>query len=392
MNKKILFSLFCIILVISLVNFVKANEDICTIELPCEEENITIKPINQTSLEENKTCIYFFYGLNCPHCANVELLLNQLSDKYSDVEIKSFEVYFDSENQKLFDDFNRRYDIKLTGVPTVFIGDRTLVGEKAIKENLEESIKYFLENKPICPATYSKVEATQHEISPAKKIDLTLPAIISAALVDSINPCAFSVLIFLLVYLMALGAKRRILKVGLTYILVVFVVYFLSGLGLFTIIQTTGLTRIVYTIAAVIAIIAGLINVKDFFFYGKWVTLAIPKSKEPLLQKYIHQATIPAAIILGILVSMFELPCTGGAYLAILSLLSSKMTLLEGIPYLLLYNLIFILPLVVILLIVYKGISPEKAEQWRLEKRKWMRLVMGLVMIILGVVMLFGWI
>ena len=392
MNRKILFSLFCIILVISLVNFVKANEDICTIELPCETENITIKPINQTNLEENKTCIYFFYGLNCPHCANVEPLVNQLSEKYPKVEIKSFEVYFDSENQKLFDDFNRRYDIKLTGVPTVFIGDRALVGERAIKENLEESIKYFLENKPICPATYSKVEATQHEISPTKKIELTLPALISAALVDSINPCAFSVLIFLLVYLMALGAKRRILKVGLTYILVVFVVYFLSGLGLFTVIQTTGLTRIVYTIAAVIAIIAGLINVKDFFFYGKGITLAIPKSKEPLLQKYIHQATIPAAIVLGILVSLFELPCTGGVYLAILGLLSSKMTLLAGIPYLLLYNLIFILPLVVILLIVYKGISPEKAEQWRLEKRKWMRLVMGLVMITLGVVMLLGWI
>ncbi|MCX6710733.1 MAG: hypothetical protein NTZ02_01440, partial [Candidatus Woesearchaeota archaeon] len=191
-----------------------------------------------------------------------------------------------------------------------------------------------------------------------------------------------------LVYLLSLGARKRILKVGLTYIASVFVTYFLSGLGLLTVIQIPLLSRVVPTIAAIIAIAAGLINIKDFFWYGKGITLAIPESKKPLIQKYIQKASVPAAVILGVLVSMFELPCTGGVYLAILSLLSSMKS--AAIPYLLFYNLIFVLPLFAILFIVYRGIPPEKVEHWRLSERKWLRLVMGIVMIALGAVMLLG--
>ena len=393
MNKKFLLLGFLIVfLTLSFSNHAKAGNDVCTVELPCETENHDVSSISRASAEHDKICIYYFYGQNCPHCARTEPLINQLAEKYNQIDIKSFEVYFDNENQNLFNDFNVRYGIKQVGIPTIFIGDMALVGEKAIKEHLEENINYFLENPTICPTEYNKVESTQHEISPSKKTELTAPVIVTAALVDSINPCAFAVLIFLLVYLTSLGAKRRILKVGLTFIFTVFVVYFLSGLGLFKVIQTTGMTRTVYTLAAVIAIIAGLINVKDFFWYGKGLTLAIPKAGKPLIKKYIQKSTIPAAIILGILVSLFELPCTGGVYLAILGLLSSKMTMREGIPYLLLYNLIFILPLIVLLLIVYRGISPEKIEKWRVEKRKWMKLVMSLVMIALGAIMLLGWV
>ena len=95
---------------------------------------------------------------------------------------------------------------------------------------------------------------------------------------------------------------------------------------------------------------------------------------------------------MGFLVSMFELPCTGGVYLAILGMLANNMTRMAAIPYLLLYNVIFVLPLFVILGIVYKGISPEKVEKWRVGKRKWMKLVMGLVMLLLGIAMLLGWV
>ena len=386
---------YCIaLLLLSFWNPITANtnNNVCTIELPCDDESVISDPIITSGSEEDGICIYYFYGLNCPKCAIIKPLLEELSEKYPEVAIKPFEIYFDNENQKLFNDFITRYNIKYTGIPAVFIGERAFIGETAIKENLENSIIYFIQNKPICPETYNKKEATPHDISPPYNVELTLPAVVSAALIDSINPCAFSVLIFLLVYLMSLGAKRRILKVGLTYIFVVFLVYFFSGLGLFVVVQTLNMTRIVYIVAAVIAILAGLVNVKDFFWYGKGFSLEIPKSKRPLLKKYVSQATIPAAIILGILVSMFELPCTGGIYLAILGLLSSKMTMMEGIPYLLLYNIIFVLPLVFILLLVYKGIPPEKVEKWRLKEKKHMKLAMGLAMIALGIIMLLGWI
>lgn len=383
------FNILLIGILLLSINSVSADDSgFCSIELSCVGNASNIQLLNETVVNESAICIYFFYGLNCPHCARIEPFMNELSGKYPQIDVKPFEIYYSKENQDLFNDFIRRYDIKTVGVPAVFIGDRAFIGERAIRENLENSIEYFIKNKPICPLTVNKIEANPREISPSTKIELTIPTLVIAALVDSINPCAFSVLIFLLIYLLALGARKRILKVGLTYISVVFVVYFLSGLGLFTLIQTTNLTRIVFNLAAILAIIAGIINIKDFFWYGKGIILSIPESKKLVIERYIHKASIPAAAILGFLVSMFELPCTGGVYLAILGLLADRMTRLEAIPYLIIYNIIFVLPLFLILALVYLGISPEKVEDWRLEKRGLMRLIMGIFMILLGLVML----
>jgi Cytochrome c biogenesis protein len=234
------------------------------------------------------------------------------------------------------------------------------------------------------------VKGVPDDISPGQAIDLTIPSVIVAAIVDSINPCAFAVLIFLLVYLTSLQVRNRILTVGTAYILTVFIVYFLSGLGFFVLIQTAGITDIVFNVAAIIAILAGIINLKDFFWYGRGISLSIPESRKESIKHFVLKASIPSAILLGGLVSMVELPCTGGIYLAILGLLSSRMTIVQGIPYLLIYNAIFVLPLIVILLGVYYGVSPERMESWRGEEKRWMRLAMGCVMIALGALMLFG--
>ena len=345
----------------------------------------------QSCPADNDYCIFYFYGIGCPHCAEVSPLIDSLSEKYSNFTLHKLEIYFNQTNKQLFDDFTARYGIKQKGVPAIFISSDALLGTEQIKDNLEGKIQYYLKNKPVCPMNYNKQEPTAHQLSPSEKKDVTILAVILAAAADSINPCAFAVLIFLLLYLTTIASRRKMLKVGLVYILTVFIVYFLSGLGLFTFIQYAGITKFVFYLSSIIAIFAGLINIKDFFFYGKGITLAIPESKKGTIEKYIHFASMPAAIILGILVSMFELPCTGGVYLAILSLLANSLTRLQALPWLLLYNLIFILPLVIILIAVTFGFSPEKADKFRLEKRKYLRLIMGLVMLILGLAMLLGW-
>ena len=97
---------------------------------------------------------------------------------------------------------------------------------------------------------------------------------------------------------------------------------------------------------------------------------------------------MPEEFVLTVLVGMFELPCTGGIYIAILALLSNQMTMSEGIPFLLVYNLIFILPLVIILSLIAFGVTPEQLDRVRNEKRPYIRLAMGFVMIILGVILL----
>lgn len=220
---------------------------------------------------------------------------------------------------------------------------------------------------------------------------LTIPVVVGAAAIDSINPCAFAVLIFLLTYLMFLGSKKKVLQIGTIYIIVVFTTYFLAGIGLLSVIQSFHITRAVYYAAAILVLLAGLINIKDFFWYGKGFSLEIPKSKKETIEKYIKKATIPGAIVLGFLVAAFELPCTGGVYLAILGLLADNSDKVFGILYLLLYNLIFVLPLIIIMALVLAGYSKtDELEEWRLKKRKFMKLSLGLGMIVLGVLMLLG--
>jgi cytochrome c biogenesis protein CcdA len=186
---------------------------------------------------------------------------------------------------------------------------------------------------------------------------------------------------------MTLDSRRRVLLVGSTFIVAVFVFYFLSGLGIFAVVQVSGTSRLISLVAAVIALAAGVISIADGL-RKKNTVLSIPESRKGMIERWVHKGSVPAAAVLGVLVGMFELPCTGGIYLAILSLLSNRMTMVQGIPYLLLYNIIFVLPLVLIMGIIAYGIPAEKFEQWRLEQRATVRIAMGAVMIILGIMLL----
>jgi cytochrome c biogenesis protein CcdA len=217
---------------------------------------------------------------------------------------------------------------------------------------------------------------------------ITIPLIVGSAAIDSINPCAIAVLIFLILYLMAVKDRKKMLTIGLVYIFVVFLIYYSAGLGLLGFLQSIKITKFFFYFTAALSIVLGLINLKDVFWAGKGFSLAIPESKKELLNKYIKKATLPAAIILGVLVALFELPCTGGVYLAILSMLADQNTFLQAAVYLLLYNFVFVAPLLGILLSVYFGLPPQKVEQWRNENKKWMRLAIGLTLVALGLIML----
>ena len=118
------------------------------------------------------------------------------------------------------------------------------------------------------------------------------------------------------------------------------------------------------------------------------ITLAIPVRRAKQIEKMMKKVSIPGSIILGIFVAAVELPCTGGPYLAITTLLA-KVGLSWPIFWLLvLYNFIFVLPLIFILGLVYFGVSAEKIKEWKNKQRKWMRLFIGLVMVILGILLI----
>jgi len=321
----------------------------------------------------------YYYSLTCPHCKNVSdyFKRNGIIEKFN---VISKEVSQNPENAKeLYDALSfRNIAPDDMVVPFMLAGGEALFGELEIINYFKN--KLGQEVKPI----------TENNNKTGGQNKLTIPTVIIAALADSINPCAFSVMVFLLLSLLSIGARKRMLKVGIVYIATVYVVYLAAGLGLLTVFQSVSfMSKYILYAAAILAIIAGAINIKDFFFYGKGFSLAIPESKKHLMDRYIKHASIPASIILGFLVALFELPCTGGFYLAILALLSQETTFWSGFAYLAFYNLIFVAPLFLIILAVYKGVSPEKLEEWRVAKRTWMRLIMGLVLVGMGLALIF---
>lgn len=222
---------------------------------------------------------------------------------------------------------------------------------------------------------------------------LSLGAIIAAALIDSINPCAFGVMVFLSTYLAAVGSKGRLLKVGLIYILTVFTVYLLAGLGILSFLASfSGMTLWIYRIAGAVLIIGGLINVKELFWYKQGISLQISEKRKPMIEKFIYKTSIPAAIVLGFLVAAFELPCTGQVYLGILAILSNALAgaKLLGFIWLFIYNLIFVAPLIIILLLFYFDKKTNWFTNMPDSRKKWLRFFMGLGMLALGLLMILG--
>lgn len=229
---------------------------------------------------------------------------------------------------------------------------------------------------------------------------LTLPIVIGAAVIDSINPCVFGVLIFLIAFMAKMfKSANKMLLFGLLYSAVVYVTYLLLGFGILKIAIGTGFATGFYWFAALIAIFVGLLEIKDYFWYGKGFSLQIIPGGGDRIKYYTSkiekmEGRHPALLILttallGVFVVMVELPCTGAPYLAILGLLS-KGAFATAVPLLLLYNLIFIIPLFVIIGIAYFGTSSETLESWRKEHRGLMRLGIGIFLLLLGFYMIYS--
>jgi len=214
----------------------------------------------------------------------------------------------------------------------------------------------------------------------------TLTTVVVTAAIDSINPCAIGVLILMLSVLFAARrSAKRILILGSVYISAVFTVYLLAGLGLtyFFASLPLVLTEYLSIVVGVFIIGAGLIEIKDFFWYGRWISLSIPYDLSKKLDVYASRTTVLGIAFLGAFVSAVELPCTGAPYLAIITLLSQYFDFTAFLM-LVLYNIIFVLPLIIILLLVISGKKLQEIQKWKQASRPYMRLFIGLLLVAMG--------
>ena len=230
--------------------------------------------------------------------------------------------------------------------------------------------------------------------------DFTWFKITSLALVDAVNPCAFAVLILMLTAILSYNPRNRknIILAGLAFVGAVFVMYLFYGLIIIKFMQVVqALTSIklwMYKILGVIAIILGILNIKDFISYkpGSLGT-EMPLTMRPKVKKIISGITSPAgAIVVGAFVTLFLLPCTIGPYIICCGVLSVK-NIAQSLPPLLWYNLLFVTPMLVIIAVVYLGLRQvQDISAWKEKNIHKLHLVAGLIMLGLGLAMLFGWV
>jgi cytochrome c biogenesis protein CcdA len=216
-----------------------------------------------------------------------------------------------------------------------------------------------------------------------------LPLVGVAALIDSVNPCAFSILLLTVAFLLSIGKLRsNVLRIGSAYIAGLFFVYLLIGLGLLQTLHLFNTPHFMASVGAALLVLLGLINVTNEFVPAFPIKLAIPHAAHRRMAVLMERASVPTALALGGLVGVCEFPCTGGPYLMVLGLLRDQATYYAGVGYLLLYNVIFVSPLVLILLVASDATLLGKVQQWQQERRSAMRLGGGGAMVALGLVIL----
>lgn len=381
------------------------------------------------SPSDGKVVLDYYYGVNCHFCKALEPWLQTFEEKYKDkVVINRLEVQANKDNMKQFSD---RFLMHFTrndtmGTPTIEIEKtKMLVGQGDIENQLEKEVneaiaakadgrEYAPEQKAIDQKAQaanasaaaqhpqqqagnapSSNAASQKKGDPQGITKTQLNAIAVAALADSVNPCAMLVLIILLSSLVVYnkGGKKKAVLITVSFILAVYATYFIIGLGLTHFLAYANLGKPILYAVGGISIFVGLVNLKDAIIpkVKCGLSLEIPQAWRTRLMEVIRKATSPVgAFASGILVTMFELPCTGGPYLFGTTLISSAASIGERIMLLLFYNAIFVLPLVVLAFVIIAGaLSVERAEALRDASAKYLHAIVGVLMFGLGLWVLF---
>jgi cytochrome c-type biogenesis protein len=224
--------------------------------------------------------------------------------------------------------------------------------------------------------------------NPEKK-EFLLPVVLVSGFLDGINPCAFAVLLFFISFLFTLKrTKKDIWKTGAVYIFAIFLAYLSIGFGLIGAIMFIDEPHAMAKIGAWLVIILGVINIIGLLFPSFPIKLRIPHVAKGTIKNYVHKATLPSAFILGFFVGLCTFPCSGGIYVAIIGLLVSQTTYATGIAYLILYNIMFVMPLVLILLALSNKKALETFSKYEQSKVPLIKISGAAIMIALGVIIL----
>lgn len=358
-----------------------------------------------TKAETNKSAAFFCAQWNT-HCKNVEKFLKG-GGYYEKYNIIYFN--FDKlENITLLEKIMSAKNEEKAAIPAMVIDSEVLIGDEAIMtgfdkkmEKSENTTVDFISNfgyivmendkearnasaEEMLSAESVKVGVTE-ENEEEKGIPFAL--LFFTAISDAINPCAFAILTLLVGTILKTRGRERALISGIVFSAAIFVSYFLMGLGLYKALTIFEVPKYMSFCIGVFAIILGIANLKDAFWYGKFFTMEMPVSWRPKAQTIIrHAESYKGVFLAGLIMSLFLIPCAGGPYVIIIGLLAAKAKVSSTLPVLLAYNLIFIVPMIATAFALYFLKLHREVDEGGINKKtkRFLHAVIAIILLFVG--------
>jgi len=324
----------------------------------------------------------YFYKTGCQECDRVGLDLNYIEKTYPQVRVDKFDI---EQDQALAEWLGGQVGVpeeQRLDNPAVYIGDVHLSGDRLVLSNLEAAVQQHLAAGS--EATWDRFSAQAEEEARASLIErfrsLGVLTVVGAGMVNGLNPCAFVTIVFFLSYLTFVGRRgREILLVGAMFTLGVFLAYLLAGLGLSRVLQPlagvqSALKTWVFALTALLCLALAGVSLHDFIKarQGKTGEMKLKMSLD--VRKQVNRviregskmrAFYLVAFAVGAVVSLIQLTCTSPIYLGILFFIHDVPEMQSNaFLYLLLYNLAYVVPLIIIFLLAYFGTSSEQLGQF----------------------------
>ena len=374
-------------LIVSTPNPNQEEIEVCSIDAP--EKCTSDVPIY----------LAYFYQTGCKECARSEMDLEYLRNKYSNLIVIEFNIYDQAGLANWMAERVGRADELHT--PAVFIGDHAWIGESEIRPQTIEPILQTLESSgsPAFWREYNPEEGGQSLMDKFQKMGWV--AVLLAGLVDGLNPCAFATIIFFVSYLTISGKKgKQILLTGASFTVGVFLAYLIVGLGFYKVLDLIKvymniISKIVYALTAIFCLVLAILSIRDYFKTreGKLDDMAL-KLPEPL-RKRINTAVREgrksssyyfSAFITGLVVSILELACTGQIYLPVIISMSTMPELRgRATLFLIFYNLMFIVPLIIVFVLAYYGTTSKEFTNFLKKHAAGVKIGMAIVFLLLAI-------
>jgi thiol-disulfide isomerase/thioredoxin len=348
--------------------------------------------------EERPVTLHFFWGTGCQHCARARPFLADLAKQHPGLRVVSREVFNDDRNLAELMRMSRELGEEATGVPVFIVEGRMFSGfSEQTAQELKACVTTALtatgepEAPPECPV--GGVAIPLFGQVNAASLSLPVFTVVVAAL-DSFNPCAFFVLFFLLSLLLHVHSRFRMALVGGIFVLFSGLVYFLFMAAWLNLFLVVGQLAAFTVVAGLIAVVIAGINIKDFFRFHEGVSLTIPEEAKPRLfarmREIVHAGSLPAmlaaTVTLAVVANSYELLCTAGFPMVFTRVLTlNRLSSAGYYLYLAFYNLVYIVPLAVIVGAFVLTLGSRKLTEWQ---GRVLKLVSGCMMLVLGTVLL----